>query len=44
MAVMASENNTDSANETYGGFTSLIKWGTIGAFLVAAVVVVLISS
>ena len=41
---MASENNTDSATETYGGFTSLLKWGTIGVFLVAAIVVVLISS
>ncbi len=41
---MASENNTDNAKETYGGFTSLIKWGTIGSFLVAAAVVVIISS
>lgn len=41
---MASDNNVNSSNETYGGFTSLIKWGTIGAFVVAAIVVVLISS
>ncbi|MCB2047829.1 MAG: aa3-type cytochrome c oxidase subunit IV [Novosphingobium sp.] len=41
---MASGNDMDSATETYGGFTHLIKWGTIGAFLVAAFVVVLISS
>lgn len=41
---MASENNMDSAKESYGGFTSLIKWGTIGSFVVAAFVVVLIAS
>jgi hypothetical protein len=41
---MASENNMDSAKETYGGFTSLIKWGTILSFAVGAFVVVLISS
>jgi hypothetical protein len=41
---MSSENNIDSAKEGYEGFTSLIKWGTIGSFLVAAFVVVLISS
>ncbi|MBM3594611.1 MAG: aa3-type cytochrome c oxidase subunit IV [Alphaproteobacteria bacterium] len=41
---MASENNMDSAKETYGGFTSLVKWGTISSFVVAAVVVVLIAS
>lgn len=41
---MASENNMDSAKESYGGFTSLIKWGTIGSFVVTAFVVVLIAS
>lgn len=41
---VASGNNIESAKETYGGFTSLIKWGTIGSFLVAAIVVVLIST
>lgn len=41
---MASGNDMDSANETYGGFTSLIKWGTIGSFVVAAIVVILIAS
>ncbi len=41
---MASENNIDSSNETYGGFTRIIKWGTISALAAAAVVVMLISS
>jgi hypothetical protein len=44
MIGMASDNNMDSAKETYGGFTSLVKWGTIISFVVAAVVVVLIST
>jgi hypothetical protein len=41
---MASGNDMDSAKETYTGFASLMKWGTISAVVVAAVVVVLISS
>jgi hypothetical protein len=41
---MASGNDMKAANSTYGGFTSLIKWGTIVSLLAAAVVVVVISS
>lgn len=41
---MASGNDMDNSNETYSGFTSLIKWGTIGAAVVTAIVVILIAS
>lgn len=41
---MASGNDMESAKETYSGFTVLIKWGTISAFVVAAIVVVMIAS
>jgi hypothetical protein len=44
LVFMASGNDMDSAKETYTGFASLMKWGTISAVVVAAVVVVLISS
>jgi hypothetical protein len=40
---MASGDDMKAANETYSGFTSLIKWGTILAALAAAVVVVIIA-
>jgi hypothetical protein len=32
-----------SANETYGGFLSLLKWGTIIAIATAAIVVLIIA-
>ncbi|WP_336972716.1 aa3-type cytochrome c oxidase subunit IV [Sphingobium aromaticiconvertens] len=41
---MASEGNMKSANQTYAGFTSVMKWGTIASIAVAALVVLLISS
>ncbi len=41
---MASEGNMKSATQTYEGFISLVKWGTIACALVAALVVVLIAS
>lgn len=41
---MASEGNMKSATQTYEGFVSLVKWGTIACALVAALVVVLIAS
>lgn len=41
---MASEGNMESATQTYTGFVSLVKWGTIACVIVAAVVVLLISS
>ena len=33
----------DSANQTYFGFVSLVKWGTIATVILTAVVVLLIS-
>lgn len=33
----------DSANQTYSGFVSLVKWGTIVTVILTAVVVLLIS-
>jgi len=41
---MASDGNLNSATQTYEGFVSLMKWGTIASALVAALVVVLIAS
>ncbi|WP_062117959.1 MULTISPECIES: aa3-type cytochrome c oxidase subunit IV [Sphingobium] len=41
---MASEGNMESANQTYAGFVSLVKWGTIASVVLAAIVVLLISS
>lgn len=34
----------ESANQTYTGFVSLVKWGTIASVVLAAIVVLLISS
>ena len=33
----------DSANQTYSGFVSLVKWGTIASVILTAIVVLLIS-
>lgn len=41
---MASDGNLKSANQTYAGFTSVMKWGTVATIAVAAMVVLLISS
>jgi len=41
---MTSGDNMNKAKETYSGFTVLIKWGTISAVAVTALVVVLIAS
>ena len=41
---MSSGNDMKSANETYGGFTSLMKWGTIACAIIAAFVVFIIST
>lgn len=41
---MASEGNIESAAQTYEGFVSLMKWGTVASAVVAAIVVVLIAS
>ncbi len=37
-------NDMKSANDTYAGFVGLVKWGTIASVIVAAIVVLLISS
>jgi hypothetical protein len=41
---MASGNDMRAANETYAGFTALVKWGTIATAIIAAGVVFLIAS
>ncbi|HEX7743423.1 MAG TPA: aa3-type cytochrome c oxidase subunit IV [Sphingobium sp.] len=41
---MASEGNMESASQTYSGFVSMVKWGTIASAILAAIVVVLIAS
>lgn len=40
---MASGNNIKAAEETYNGFISMVKWGSIVAAIVVAIVVVLIA-
>jgi len=40
---MASGNDMKMAENTYSGFISLMKWGTILSVIVAAIVVLLIS-
>lgn len=40
---MATEGNMESATQTYHGFLSIMKWGTIASAVVAALVVVLIA-
>ncbi len=40
---MASGNDMKAANESYGGFTTLVKWGTIASVVAAAIVIVLIA-
>jgi hypothetical protein len=41
--MMASGNDLRAAQDTYAGFTTLFKWGTIAAVLVTALVIVLIA-
>ncbi|MCP1470607.1 hypothetical protein J3E64_002295 [Sphingobium sp. OAS761] len=41
---MTSEGQMKSANQTYHSFVGLMKWGTIASVVVAAIVVLLISS
>lgn len=40
---MASQNDMKMAETTYSGFIALVKWGTLSALVVAAVVILLIS-
>ncbi|MFA7604391.1 MAG: aa3-type cytochrome c oxidase subunit IV [Novosphingobium sp.] len=41
---MASGNDMKAANETYSGFTSMIKWGAIVAAVATSVVVALLAA
>lgn len=40
---MASGNDMKSANETYSGFTHLVKWGAIIVAIVTVIVVAIIA-
>lgn len=40
---MAGQQDMRTANETYGGFLSLLKWGTLATALITALVVLIIS-
>lgn len=40
---MASGNDMKSAESTYSGFLGMLKWGTIVAVVVTALVIVLIA-
>lgn len=43
MKFMESGNDMKAARETYGGFTTLIKWGTIISAVTAIIVIALIA-
>jgi hypothetical protein len=43
MKFMASGNDMKSANETYSGFMSMLKWGPIVSAIITAAVVVIIA-
>ena len=40
---MASQNDMKMAETTYSGFLTFVKWGTVAAVIVAAIVILLIS-
>ncbi|MBK7163399.1 aa3-type cytochrome c oxidase subunit IV [Sphingorhabdus pulchriflava] len=40
---MAGNQDIRAASETYTGFLSLLKWGTIAAVIVTAIVVLVIA-
>lgn len=40
---MASGNDMKAANATYGGFTVLVKWGTIISAIAAGIVIWLVA-
>lgn len=40
---MASGNDMKAANQTYSGFLGMLKWSTIAALVVTAIVIVLIA-
>ena len=41
---MAGKGDMKAHEETYAGVMGLLKWGTIGSFLVGALVIILIST
>lgn len=41
---MATNGDIKAHEETYSGFTALLKWGSIATFIVGMIVVVLISN
>lgn len=40
---MAQHQDMTQANDTFSGFSALMKWGTIVALVIAAIVIMLIS-
>ncbi len=40
---VSSGQDIRAAQQTYSGFVGLVKWGTIGCIIVAAIVVLLIA-
>lgn len=43
LATVASNMNMKSANETYRGFTWLAKWSAVACFIIAMLVIFIIS-
>jgi len=41
---MATGNDMKAATNTYGGFITMVKYGTIATVIIAAIVVLLIAS
>lgn len=41
---MSEQNNLSEANETYAGFLTFLKWGTIVSVAVTALVVLIIAT
>ncbi len=41
---MASQNDMKAHNETFSGVMTFLKWGTVAATLIAALVITLISN
>ena len=40
---MATNGEIEQHEQTYSGFTALLKWGTIASFVIAVIVVFLIA-
>ncbi len=43
-AILGEQQDITSAKETYAGFMSMLKWGTITTVIVTAIVVLIIAS